>query len=74
MSVISHKIIRGVLRVLFGYESYVTMYECIDDDGLRKTAISIKKLKEFENGDCDYAVRINWRLLDKSIEQMKEEE
>lgn len=74
MSAISHEIIRGVLRIIFGNEHYVTMYECIDDDMLRKTAISIKKIKEYENGDNDYSVRINWRLLDKAIEQIGEGE
>lgn len=70
MNTISHEIIRGVLRIIFGNEHYATMYECIDDDMLRKTAISIKKIKEYENGDNDYSVRINWRLLDKAIEQI----
>lgn len=70
MSTISHEIIRGVLRIIFGNERYVTMYECIDDDMFRKTAISIKKIKEYENGDNDYSIRINWRLLDKAIEQI----
>lgn len=71
MSTISHEIIRGVLRILFSDERYVTMYECFDDDMLRKTAIDIKKIKEYENGDNDYSVRINWRLLDKAIEQIE---
>lgn len=70
----SHEIIKAVLRVLFGDESYVTMYEAIDDDMIRKTAIDIKKRKEYENGDNEYWVRINWRLLDKAIKQIEEEE
>lgn len=74
MGTISHEIIRGVLRIFFGNEHYVTMYECIDDDMLRKTAISIKKIKEYKNGDNDYSVRINWQLLDKAIEQIGEGE
>lgn len=68
----SHEIIRAVLRVLFSHGSYVTMYECFDDDGFRKTAIDIKKRKEYESGDNEYLVRINWRLLDKAIEQIEE--
>lgn len=70
----SHEIIKAVLRVLFGHESYVTMYEAIDDDMIRKTAIGIKKRKEYDNGDNEYWVRINWRLLDKAIKQIEEEE
>ena len=67
----SHGLILAVLRTIFGYEGYVTMYETIDDDMIRKDAISIKKLKEFESGDCDYSVRINWRLLERAIEQLE---
>ena len=62
---IDDKTIRNVLRLLFGSEDYVQMYEIIDDDMIRKPAISIKKLKEYENGDNVYSVQINWRLLDK---------
>lgn len=64
-------LILTVLKTIFGHEGYATMYETIDDDMIRKDAISIKKLKEFENGDCDYLVRINWRLLERAVEQLE---
>lgn len=62
---IGTEIIRAVLKTLFGFGNYVNMYEVIDDDMIRKPAISIKKLKEYKNGDNVYSVQINWRLLDK---------
>lgn len=64
----SDEIIIAVLRFIFGHEGYVTMFEVIDDDMIRKDAIEIKKRKEYEFGDCVYWVKINWRLLDKYIE------
>ena len=64
----SDGLILAVLKNIFGHEGYATMYETIDDDMIRKDAISIRKLKEFESGDCDYSVRINWRLLERAIE------
>lgn len=68
---IGTEIIKAVLKTLFGFGDYVNMYEVIDDDMIRKPAISIKKLKEYENGNNVYSVQINWRLLDKF---MKEED
>lgn len=68
---IGNEIIKAVLKTLFGFGDYVNMYEVIDDDMIRKPAISIKKLKEYENGNNVYSVQINWQLLDKFI---KEEE
>lgn len=65
----SDGLILAVLKTIFGHEGYATMYETMDDDMIRKDAISIKKLKEFESGDCDYSVRINWRLLERAVEQ-----
>lgn len=62
---IGTEIIKAVLKTLFSFGDYVNMYEVIDDDMIRKPAISIKKLKEYENGDNVYSVQINWRLLDK---------
>ena len=62
---IGTEIIKAVLKTLFGFGDYVGMYEVIDDDMRRKPAISIKKLKEYENGDNTYTITINWRLLDK---------
>lgn len=56
----NNELILEVLRVIFGHESYVTLYG---------NAISIKKLKEFVNEDCDYLVRINWRILERAINQ-----
>lgn len=70
---IGDEIIRAVLKTLFGYEHYVRMYEVIDDDMIRKSAIDIVKRKEYENGDNEYVVRINWRLLDKFISEGGEE-
>ena len=45
----------------------------VDDDMIRKSAIDIVKRKEYENGDNEYVVRINWRLLDKFISEGDEE-
>lgn len=70
---IGTEIIKAVLKTLFSFGNYVNMYEVIDDDMIRKPAISIKKLKEYENGDNEYVVRINWRLLDKFISEGGEE-
>ena len=62
---IGTEIIKAVLKTLFGFGDYTNMYEVIDDDMIRKPAISIKKLKEYEDGNNVYSVQINWRLLDK---------
>ena len=70
---IGTEIIRAVLKTMFGNEHYVRMYEVIDDDMIRKSAIDIVKRKEYENGDNEYVVRINWRLLDKFISEGGEE-
>ena len=70
---IGTEIIRAVLKTVFGHEHYVRMYEVIDDDMIRKSAIDIIKRKEYENGDNEYVVRINWRLLDKFIGKGGEE-
>ena len=70
---IGTEIIRAVLKTVFGPEHYVRMYEVIDDDMIRKSAIDIVKRKEYENGDNEYVVRINWRLLDKFISEGGEE-
>lgn len=70
---IGTEIIRAVLKTLFGFGNYVRMYEVIDDDMIRKSAIDIVKRKEYENGDNEYVVRINWRLLDKFISEGGEE-
>ncbi len=67
----SDGLILAVLKTIFGHEDYATMYEVIDDDMIRKSAININKRKEFENGDCDYSVRINWRLLERAVEQIE---
>lgn len=64
---INDEIIRAILCMMFGYEDYVTMYEVIDNDMIRKPAIDIKRRKIYENGDNEYVVRINWRLLDQAI-------
>lgn len=58
-----------MLKTLFGFGDNVSMFEVIDDDMIRKNAINIKKLKEFENGDNTYTITINWRLLDKFNEE-----
>lgn len=65
---IDDKTIRNVLRLLFGGEDYIQMYEIIDHDMIRKPAIRIQKRKEFENYDTSYIVTINWRLLDRFID------
>lgn len=65
---INDEIVRAILCMLFGYEDYVTMYEVIDNDMIRKPAIAITKRKTRENGDNEFLVRINWRLLDQAIE------
>lgn len=67
----SDGLILAVLKTVFGRDGYVTMYEVIDDDMIRKSAINIKRLKEIESGDCDYSVRINWRLLERAVEQIE---
>ena len=67
----SDGLILAVLKTVFGRDDYVTMYEVIDDDMIRKSAINIKRLKEIESGDCDYSVRINWRLLERAIERLE---
>lgn len=64
---INDEIVRAILCMMFGYEDYVTMYEVIDNDMIRKPAIDIKRRKVYENGDNEYVVRINWRLLDQAI-------
>ncbi len=68
------EIVRAILCMMFGYEDYVTMYEVIDNDMIRKPAIDIKKRKVYENGDNEYVVRINWRLLDQAIDSLGGEE
>lgn len=65
---IDDKTIRNVLRLLFGGEDYIQMYEIIDHDMIRKPAIRIQKRKELENYDTSYTVTINWRLLDRFME------
>lgn len=60
--------------MMFGYEDYITMCEVIDNDMIRKPAIDIKKRKVYENGDNEYVVRINWRLLDSAINNPGDEE
>lgn len=67
---INDEIVRAILCMMFGCESYVTMYEVIDNDMIRKPAIGIKKRKVYENGDNEYVVRINWRLLDQAINNL----
>lgn len=67
---INDEIIRAILCMMFGYEDYVTMYEVIDNDMIRKPAIDIKRRKVYENGDNEYVVRINWRLLDQAINNL----
>lgn len=67
---INDEIVRAILCMMFGYEDYVTMYEVIDNDMIRKPAIDIKKRKVYENGDNEYVVRINWRLLDQAINNL----
>lgn len=64
---INDEIVRAILCMMFGYEDYVTMYEVIDNDMIRKPAVDIKRRKLYENGDNEYVVRINWRLLDQAI-------
>lgn len=65
---INDEIVRAILCMMFAYEDYITMYEVIDNDMIRKPAIKIKKRKVHENGDNEYIVNINWRLLDQAIE------
>lgn len=65
---IDDKTIRNVLRLLFGGEDYIQMYEIIDHDMIRKPAIRIQKRKELENYDTCYTVTINWRLLDRFMD------
>ena len=70
---IGTEIIRAVLKTVFGDEHYFRMYEVVDDDMIRKSAIDIVKRKEYENGDNEYVVKINWRLLDKFVNEGGEE-
>ena len=71
---INDEIVRAILCMMFGYEDYVTMYEVIDNDMIRKPAIDIKRRKVYENGDNEYVVRINWRLLDQAINNLGDDD
>ena len=52
------------LKTLFG-DGYIGLFEYIDDDMIRKPAVRTQKMKEYENGEVDYKVTVNWRLVDK---------
>lgn len=71
---IKAEIVRAVLKTLFWHKDHVSMYEVIDDDMIRKSAIEVIKRKGYENVDNEYFVRINWRLLDKFISEGSKDE
>lgn len=55
---------KSILELMFG-NHYVSMLEVIDDDMIRKPVFQAQKIKIYENGDSEFKVTINWRLLNK---------
>lgn len=50
-------------------DGYAEIFSVIDHDGLRKAAIRTQKTKEYEDGDVDYKVTVNRRILQKFIKE-----
>lgn len=60
------------LSLLFG-DGYIELYNVIGDDGIRKAAIRSTMVEEYPNGDVDYRVTINKNILERWLEEVKNE-
>lgn len=63
--------LKCLLMILFG-DGYTEAFE-YSDDIIRRPTIRTQKTKEYENGDVDYKVTINWQLLNKLLEEDNDE-
>ena len=62
------KEIQNLLRLLFDGSDYAEMFSIIDADMIRKPAIRVRKVKDYQDKDQEvYTVEINWKLVNKFL-------